>query len=163
MGGVPVAWINDRSGWALIQDSIFTEPSRLTISASHTFEFDTPTVQEEGTSLFKNLDNPVFDTLFPAQLNDFYHGQLTFKSEVPPGTNHFIRLSIESGGVTIFEDQRLYLMPPTEIQSFAMTALIAATEFVFENGIDVILAPSTEVDIFAVELVWNRTFNIGLK
>lgn len=159
---LPVGWTNDNSGWALIQDTIFTNVSPLVIDADHTFEFDTATTVTQGGQLFKNLTDPVFDTLFPTQLNDFYHGQLTFKSEVPPGTNHFISLSMESGGLTIFEDQRLYLMPPQAIQSFAMTALVPTTQFIFDNGIEVHLSPSAEVDIFAVELVWNRTFNVGL-
>jgi len=154
-------WVNDQSGWTTLEDTVFTVSNKLTVAVKTQFIFTGPVVIEVGALSLSNK-GPVFGTLFPIQVDDFYIGQVSFKTDVPAGVGHSMLFSIESGGVTIYEDVRAFLFPPASMQPMSFTFLVPATAFTFESGLDIFITPDTSVDMWDLVLTINKTFNIGI-
>jgi len=158
---LPPGWKNDKSGWCQISDTVHTVSNKLTISTKTKFTFVNPGIVAKGPLVISN--NSIVGKLFPAQVEDFYLLQLTLRSEVPPGTNNFLSLFVESNSQIIHEELQPYLMPPEVDQPINFVFMIPATTDIMEHGIELFLEPSIEVDLWDVVLTANKTFNIGLN
>lgn len=156
---LPIGWTNDKSLWSLITDTVFTSSNKLAITTKTKFVFTDPLVSADSSAVFR-LDPS--GTLFPEQVEDFYLCQLSMKSEVPPGIGNFLDLCVETNGTIVYEDLKLYLLPPEDTQPINYFFALPATEEAVEFGMELFLTPSSAVDIWDIRLFTNKTFNIGL-